>query len=133
MGKQKNEKGEQVQEKKPSKEDRPLHPITKKINGIKDDIEKLRNTKQTIKDDHDAAYKAWREQNDLEKKIKWIKKKQGYLKKQKEEEERLAAEKAEEDKIRQEKEEYEKMFGKPKKYQPQIDICDNLISFLGTL
>merc|ERR1712151_765303 len=41
--------------------------------------------------------------------------------------------KAEEDKIRAEKEEYEKLYGKPRKYQPQIDVCDNLLSFLESL
>jgi len=133
--KQKTEKGDdtKVQEQKKSKEDRPLHPITIKINGIKADIDKQRAVKQTLKDDHDAAYKAWREQLDLEKKIKWIKKKKAYLQRQKEEQDRIAKEQAEEDRIRKEKEEYEKLFGKPKKYQPQIDICENLISFLGTL
>jgi len=133
--KQKTEKGDdsKVQEQKKGKEDRPKHPITIKIDGIKSDIKNLRNTKQTIKDDHDAAYKAWREQLDLEKKIKWIKKQKAKLQRQKEEQDRIAKEQAEEDRIRKEKEEYEKLFGKPKKYQPQIDICENLISFLGTL
>merc|ERR1711998_53774 len=68
-----------------------------------------------------------------EQKIKWIKNKKGYLQRQKKEEEYQAQIKAEEDKIRQEKEEYEKLYGKPRKYQPQIDVCDNLISFVDSL
>merc|ERR1712183_1135296 len=118
--KQKNEKGEgEVQEKKPAKEDRPKHPLTIKIDGAKNDIEILRTSKQALKDQHDKAYKAWRGQNELEQKIKWIKRRKQKLQKVKDEEDRVAAEKAEEDRIRAEKEEFEKLYGKPKKYQPQ--------------
>lgn len=131
--KQKNEKDEGAPKEKQAKEDKPKHPITLKIDAAKQDIDKLREDKQKLKDEHDKAYKEWRDQNELEQKIKWIKKKKNILQKKKEEEDRIAAEKAEEDRIKAEKEEYEKLYGKPKKYQPQIDVCDNLISFLGTL
>jgi hypothetical protein len=55
------------------------------------------------------------------------------LQKIKEQEEWEAGQKAEEDKIRDAKEEYERVYGKPKKYQTQIDVCDNLISFVNGL
>jgi hypothetical protein len=55
------------------------------------------------------------------------------LQKIKEQEEWEAGQKAEEDKIRDAKEEYERVYGKPKKYQSQIDVCDNLISFVNGL
>jgi len=50
--KQKNDKGDEVQEKK-ANEDRPKHPITIKIDDAKLDIEKLRENKQQLKDNHD--------------------------------------------------------------------------------
>ena len=51
----------------------------------------------------------------------------------KEQEDWEAAGKAEEDKIRGEKEDYERIYGKPRKYQTQIDVCENLISFVNGL
>merc|ERR1712072_756864 len=124
---------EEVKQENKKKEDRPKHPLTIKIDKNKQEIEKFRDTKTSIKNEHEAAYQAWKDQNELEQKIKWIKNKKGYLQRQKKEEEYQAQIKAEEDKIRAEKEEYEKLYGKPRKYQPQIDICDNLISFLESL
>merc|ERR1711976_49032 len=115
------------------KEDKPKHPLTIKIEKNKEDIEKLRNTKTQMKEEHEKAYQAWKDQNELEQKIKWIKNKKQYLQRIKKEEEYQAQIKAEEDKIRAEKEEYEKLYGKPRKYQPQIDVCDNLLSFLESL
>merc|ERR1711972_737903 len=70
---QKGKEGEEAKEaEKKTKEDRPLHPLTTKINEVKKHIEDLRTKKQKLKDDHDAAYKAWRDQNELEEKVKWI-------------------------------------------------------------
>merc|ERR1712183_229090 len=99
----KGDAGEENKDKK--KEDRPKHPLTIKIEKCKEDIEKFRNTKTTLKDDHEKAYQAWRDQNELETKINWIKNKKAYLARRKKEE----------------------------KYQAQIDVCDNLISFLESL
>lgn len=131
---QADQKGEEADKKENNKkEDRPKHPLTIKIEKMKEDIDKLRDTKTKIKKDHEDAYQAWKDQNELEQKIKWIKNKKGYLQRQKKEEEYQAQIKAEEDKIRAEKEEYEKLYGKPRKYQPQIDVCDNLISFVDSL
>jgi len=127
----KGDAGEENKDKK--KEDRPKHPLTIKIEKCKEDIEKFRNTKTTLKDDHEKAYQAWRDQNELETKINWIKNKKSYLARRKKEEEYHAQIKAEEDKIKADKEEYEKLYGKPRKYQAQIDVCDNLISFLESL
>merc|ERR1711976_968034 len=127
----KGEEGEKKEDKK--KEDKPKHPLTIKIEKNKEDIEKLRNTKTQMKEEHEKAYQAWKDQNELEQKIKWIKNKKQYLQRIKKEEEYQAQIKAEEDKIRAEKEEYEKLYGKPRKYQPQIDVCDNLLSFLESL
>merc|ERR1711939_778466 len=107
---QADQKGEETDKKENNKkEDRPKHPLTVKIEKMKEDIDKLRNTKTQIKDDHEKAYQAWKDQNELEQKIKWIKNKKGYLQRQKKEEEFQAQLKAEEDKIRAEKEEYEKL------------------------
>jgi len=131
---QADQKGEEVEKKENiKKEDRPKHPITLKIEKIYAECDKLRDTKTQIKEDHEKAYQAWKDQNELEQKIKWIKNKKGYLQRQKKEEEYQAQIKAEEEKRRQEKEEYEKLYGKPRKYQPQIDVCDNLISFVDSL
>jgi len=123
--------GEENKDKK--KEDRPKHPLTIKIEKCKEDIERFRNTKTTIKEEHEKAYQAWRDQNELETKINWINNKKAYLARRKKDEEYHAQIKAEEDKIKADKEEYEKLYGKPKKYQAQIDVCDNLISFLESL
>merc|ERR1712138_369326 len=131
---QTDQKGEEADKKENNKkEDRPKLPLTIKIEKMKEDIDKLRDTKTKIKKDHEDAYQAWKDHNELEQKIKWIKNKKGYLQRQKKEEEYQAQIKAEEDKIRAEKEEYEKLYGKPRKYQPQIDVCDNLISFVDSL
>merc|ERR1711988_339644 len=127
-------KGEEGEKKeKPKKEDKPKHPLTVKIEKMKEDIDKLRDSKTKIKDEHEKAYQAWKDQNELESKIKWIKNKKGYLQRQKKQEEYEQAEKEKEEKARQEKEEYEKLYGKPRKYQQQIDVCDNLISFIDSL
>jgi len=63
----------------------------------------------------------------------WIKRKQNVLRKVAEQEKWEAEQKAEEDRIRAEKEEYERVYGKPRKYQPQIDVCEQLITALNTL
>jgi len=132
--KQNEGKGEAgVDNKDVKKEDRPKHPLTIKIEKCKTDIEKFRDTKTTIKDDHEKAYQAWRDQNELETKINWIQNKKAYLQRRKKDEEYHAQIKAEEDKIIADKKEYEELYGKPKKYQAQIDVCDNLISFLESL
>jgi len=125
------EAGEEKVEYK--KEDRPLHPLTVKINDIKKSIEKARADKQALKDAHDKHYKDWRDQNELDAKIKWIKKQKYRLQRVKDQEDWEAAQKAEEDKVREAKEEHERIYGKPRKYQSQIDVCDNLITFLTTL
>jgi len=106
--------------------------MTIKINGLKDAIEKARNQKQKLKDDHDKAYKEWREQNEIEEKIKWIKREKAKLLRKKQEEEYEAQLKAEEERRIKEREEHEKLYGKPRKWQPQIDICENLIHFLDS-
>lgn len=132
--KQKEKMGEAGEEKvETKKEDRPLHPMTIKINEIKAAIEAARAQKQVLKDAHDKHYKDWRDQNELDAKIKWIKNQKYRLQKVKDQEVWEAEQKAEEDKIRGEKEDYERLYGKPRKYQTQIDVCENLISFLGTL
>merc|ERR1711977_437905 len=101
---QADQKGEDAEkQEKPKKEDKPKHPLTIKIEKMKEDIDKLRDTKTKIKDEHEKAYQAWKDQNELESKIKWIKNKKGYLQRQKKQEEYEANLKAEEDKIRQEK------------------------------
>merc|ERR1711953_549984 len=70
-----NQKGEKKEETKAEKgkDERPKHPLTVKIDEVKKHIDDLVNKKQKLKDDHDAAYKAWRDQNELEEKIKRIK------------------------------------------------------------
>jgi len=130
--KQKNEKGEEAPKQEVKKEDKPKHPLTLKIEKIKDDIEKLRKNKSNMKEEHEKAYQSWREQNELNQKIKWIKNKKSYLLREKQKEEYEAKLKEEEAKRKAEIEEYEKLYGKPKKYQPQIDICDNLLSYLSS-
>jgi len=112
---------------------KPLHPLTVKINGVKDGIEKARDSKTALKKAHDESYKAWRDQNDLELKIKWIRKQKEKLKRIKDEEDRHAEYKAEADKRKAEIEEHEKLYGKPKKYQTEIDTCQTLITFLESL
>merc|ERR1712032_193116 len=76
------------------KEDKPKHPLTIKIDDIKKNMDEIRAKKQTLKDDHDARYKAWRDQNELDAKIKWIKRQQANLRRIKEQEEWDAAQKA---------------------------------------
>merc|ERR1712224_429314 len=71
---QADQKGEDAeQQEKPKKEDKPKHPLTVKIEKMKEDIDKLRDTKTKVKDEHEKAYQAWKDQNELESKIKWIK------------------------------------------------------------
>lgn len=113
--------------------EKPLHPLTVKLNAVKDGIDKCRDQKTALKKAHDDSYKAWRDQNDLELKIKWIRKQKDKLKKVQEEEERHALYKAEEEKRKAEIEEHEKLYGKPKKYQSEIDTCVTLIAFLESL
>lgn len=131
--KQRTERGEEAPKEEVKKEDKPKHPLTIKIEKIKDEIEKLRATKGTTKDDHEKHYQSWRDQNELEQKIKWIRNKQQYLKRKKQEADYENTLKEEEEKRKAEVEEYVKLYGKPKKYQPQIDVCDNLLSFLESL
>jgi len=131
--KQKTEKGEEAPKKDAKKDDKPKHPLTLKIDELKEGIEALRKEKSDLKDAHEKRYQAWKDQNEIELKRSWIQKIQKRLKIQKEIADREAAYKAEEDRIREEKEEYERKWGKPKKYQTQIDVCENLLSFLHGL
>merc|ERR1712050_245075 len=89
--------------------------------------------KQKLKDDHDAAYKAWRDQNELEEKIKWIRRQKNRLLQKKKEEEAEAEAKAEQEAIEKARKEEEELYGKIRKFQPQIDICQNLVTFLANL
>merc|ERR1712083_686847 len=60
---QADQKGEeQVKEENKKKEDRPKHPLTIKIEKMKEDIDKLRDTKTKIKKDHEDVYQAWKDQ-----------------------------------------------------------------------
>merc|ERR1712084_158074 len=66
---QADQKGEEADKKENNKkEDRPKHPLTIKIEKMKEDIDKLRDTKTKIKKDHEDAYQAWKDQNELEQK-----------------------------------------------------------------
>lgn len=128
------QEGKEGQEdKKEEKEKRPKHPLSIKMDAIKKSIDDLRDKKQALKDEHDAKYKAWRDQNELEAKIKWMKKQRNILMDEKRRQDEEQAIKDEEERVRKEKEEIERIYGKPKKYQTQIDICDNLIGFLNNL
>merc|ERR1712141_654637 len=118
---------------KKNKEERPKHPLTTKIDEVKKHIDNLRNKKQKLKDDHDAAYKAWRDQNELEEKIKWIRRQKNRLLQKKKEEEAEAEEKAKQEAYEKARKEEEELYGKIRKFQPQIDICQNLVTFLGNL
>lgn len=130
---QKGKNEEELKAEKKGKEDRPKHPLTTKIDDVKKNIEDLRKKKDKLKDDHDAAYKAWRDQNELEEKIKWIKRQKNKLLAKKREEEYEAEMKAKEEAQEAARKEEEALYGKIKKFQPQIDICQNLVTFLGTL
>lgn len=100
---------------------------------MKEGIEKLRKEKADLKEAHEARYQAWKDQNEIETKRKWIQRIQIRLKREKAVADEEAAYQAEIDAVKAEQEEYEKKWGKPKKYQPEIDTCENLISFLNTM
>jgi len=69
----------------------------------------------------------------LEEKIKWIRRQKNRLLQQKKEEEYLAEQKAKEEALEAARKEEEELYGKLRKFQPQIDTCQNLVTFLGTL
>lgn len=131
--KQKDKKDEMDAKDAENKEGRTKHPITIKIEETKAKIDTCRAEKQVLKDAHDKHYKDWRDQNELEAKIKWIKQQKAHLLRVKQDADWHAERKAEEDAVKAEKEEYERVYGKPKKYQPQIDVCENLVTFLHSL
>jgi len=126
---QKGKEGESPDEKK---EEKSKHPITIKMDLVKDAIENLKKEKKELKDEHEKKYQSWKEQNETELKIKFIKRKKAVLQKKKDDADYKAEIKAESDKAKAEIEEYELMYGKPKKYQVQIDLCANLINYLNS-
>lgn len=85
-----------------------------------------------MKEAHEKLYVAWKDQNETQLKINFIKRKKAVLERAKEQEDYKAGIKAEDDRVKAEIEEYEKMYGKPKKYQVQIDLCGNLITYLNS-
>jgi hypothetical protein len=135
--KQAEEKGEDGEKKPAPKEEKDdkktKHPLTIKIDNLKDGIEKLRKEKSDLKEVHEKNYQAWKDQNEIETKRKWITRIQQRLKREKAIADEEAAYQAEIDAVKAEQEEYEKKWGKPKKYQPEIDTCENLMAFLNTL
>merc|ERR1711950_133090 len=64
-------------------------------------------------------------------KIKWIRRQKNRLLQKKKEEE--AEEKAKQEAYEKARKEEEELYGKIRKFQPQIDICQNLVTFLGNL
>lgn len=68
----------------------------------------------------------------MEEKIKWVKRQKAKLQKQKDHDDWVASKKAEEERIENERKEYFLLYGKPKKYQIEIDVCDNLLGYLVT-
>jgi len=69
----------------------------------------------------------------LEEKIKWIRRQKGRLLQKKKDEEAEAEAKAEREAYEKARKEEEELYGKIRKFQPQIDICQNLVTFLGNL
>ena len=109
------------------------HPISVNIDKLKDDISAtIKDRKQAI-EDFDKAVKEAEEQGELEEKIAWMKRRQTFLIRKKKEDDEKKAIEEEEARIEQERKDHEAIFGKPRKFQTQIDFCDNLIGYLGTL
>merc|ERR1712110_781511 len=84
-------------------------------------------------EDHDNAYKAWRDQNELDAKIKWMRREKHKLQRKKEEEDYYKNLENEREAQLAEIKEQEKLYGKIRKFQPQIDVCDNIMKFLAAL